>query len=230
MDVVTVGQQATLDGGVVPVKRNHLGLPLESLRLIVARAQVPCSWCDKPILPRVVSGRWQGRRWVHHYDSPWDDAPQIHFYCSEECHDLSEDSSQSDWSYQHCEYCERYIIERCPSNGWHGYFRYGEDGAMCLRCYEESTLENGQPVSDFSGDTVKGGMFFNRGNPELVEAGYECLEEAFIGSASSAADYNEAAREYIINGYQLVTAFESMAIGGLEGSIELWGKRKEGDE
>lgn len=67
----------------------------------------------------------------------------------------------------------------------------------------------------------------SRGNSELVEAGYERLDEAFIGCGDEAGDYNRKARDYMEQGYQLVTAFESMATGGLEGSIELWGKLAE---
>ena len=233
MQVLTVGQQATLDGEVVTVKRLKLDRSLGDLRLIVNRAQVPCSWCDKLILPRMKGGYWLGRRWAEHYDSPWDDIPRVDLYCSEECHEHSEDSYWGSFTYQRCDSCERHIVERCPSNGWHEYFRYDMDTseAICLRCYEESVLADGQPETDFDGDSsVKGGMFFDHGNPELVAVGYGRLEEAFIQSGASALDYNAKARAYIEQGYQLVTAFESMAIGGLEGYIELWGKKKQEGE
>lgn len=230
MQVETIAHQATLDGVVLPVKRNRFDRPLADIRLIVERAQVHCDWCDRLILPRIRyhDGYYHvGRRWAAHYDSPWDEEPRWHFYCGEECQEHSEDSSYSSWSYQYCDHCERYIVERCPSNGWHEYFRYTDDDeAICLRCYEEDIVANGQPDTDFDGATIGGGMFFSGGNPELVEAGYERLTKAFIDGGNAAYCYNDMARAYLRQGYQLVTAFESMAIGGLEGSIELWGKRK----
>lgn len=145
MRVEVVGHQATLDGGVAPVKRNRFDRPLSDIRLIVTQAQICCSWCYKLVLPRARGDYWKGRRWVEHYDSPWDETPRIDFYCSEECHEYSEDSSYSDWSYQQCDWCYRYISVRCPSNGWHECFRYDEDSAVCLKCYEEDTVAKGQP-------------------------------------------------------------------------------------
>lgn len=232
MRLQTYGQQLPMEGQEsAPVKRNVFDRPFGDIRLIVEQAQRPCDFCGKARLPRqrpyANTGR-TGRGFMERYNSPWDDAPDVEFYCSEECRDQSEDSGWSDFFWEYCDGCNRYICYRNPSNGWMGQFRMVNDCELvCLRCYEESVLADGQPEEDFTGDVIKGGMFFNRGNPELVDAGYECLKEAFIGGGDAALAYNQEACRYIEQGYQLVTAFESMAIGGMEGSIELWGKRKE---
>lgn len=225
MRIDTVGQQATLDGEVVLVKRNRFDLPLDSLRLIVEHARRPCDFCGKARLPRQRPYPYTGASFMERYNTPWDESPDVEFYCCEECRDQSEDPGWSDFFWHYCDGCYRYVCYRNPRNGWMGQFRLVNDcEELCLRCYEESVLADGQEEEDFAGDVIKGGMFFNRGNPELMDAGYECLKEAFIGGGGAALAYNQEARGYIAQGYQLVTAFESMSIGGLEGSIELWGK------
>lgn len=229
MRVITYGQQLPMQGQEsAPNKRNVFDLPFSDIRLIVEQAQRPCDFCGKAKLPRQRPYPSTGRSFEERYNSPWDEHPAVEFYCSEECRDQSEDSQWSDFFWYYCDGCERYVCYRNPSNGYMGQFRFVHDcEEICLRCYEEGVLSDGQDEEDYSGDTIKGGMFFNSGNPELVDAGYECLKEAFISGGDAARTYNQEARCYLVQGYQLVTAFESMSIGGMEGSVELWGKMKE---
>lgn len=226
MRVITYGQQLGLDGPSVPVGRLQFERSLDELRLLVDAFSMACEFCGRKRMERHCMGP------VELFDTPWPDTGRLAYYCSDEC--FEKDSSSSGWSdfgYFSCEHCYRLVCERNPANGYMGQYRIVDEcDQICLRCYEESLLESGQPDEDYDSDVIKGGMFFNRGNPELEGAGYECLiPERRIAGGPDVDRWNTEAREHIAKGYQLVTAFESMGIGGGEGYISLYGKHREGE-
>jgi len=172
-----------------------------------------CWWCGEDIVGEegVV---------LELFDSPFDEAPHerlVHRECSEQVGD----SYYSDFWYCYCDWCGRDICFRNPSNGWHEHFRVVVDEYVCLRCYEERILADGQPEEDFQGDGIHGGMFFSYGNSEPKEAGYEEAVTMFIGGSAHAEKYNEMARELIAEGNQVITCYERLAIGGLEGTVTM---------
>lgn len=227
-----------LDGGSIPIYLNRFDLPVSELRSIVEeqrKARGDCNLCLEQI-PRGSTGVWQDswlvrdgvtplwRDWVYH--TPWEDNPHEIRFCSENCEE--EYLHSGDFSYFYCEGCNREVCEQNPRNGWMIQYRITNDSEqVCLRCYEEDILKNGQPDEDYEGDKINGGMFFSYGNLEPLRADYETLlEDFFIGSSQAAAEYNKMARDYINQGYQLITCYERLAIGGLEGTITLMGKRR----
>lgn len=223
MKLKTVGTQATLDGGIKEVKRNDFPIPFSELRkLAESEEREECRNCgtEKPKRKMLIG--------MQTYSTPWRDEPdQPRYFCSERCEEVY--LFEPDFAFFACEVCYRLVCEQNPSNGWMVQYRIvNECEQICLRCYEEDMLQNGQPDSDFDGGSIHGGMFFNYGNHELDDAGYECLlDHKFIGGGLDAGRFNQQARDYIEQGYQLVTAFERMAIGGLEGTVSLYGKRRE---
>ena len=139
MNLITVGEQATLDGGTVKRRRNVFSKPIEELRAMVEAAQVECYECEG-------KGR-VGKRMVavEVYDSPWQEEPKTIYVCTypdpeeygRSCFDLLTDESWADFRYFECQSCYRMVIRQCPSNGWHSYVREWEDeGEVCLKCYE----------------------------------------------------------------------------------------------
>lgn len=163
------------------------------------------------------------------YDTPWEDQPQNVFFHSNECEEayIHADS----FGYRECEACYRTVCQQHPGNGWQWQFReHPELGEICLRCYQEEILEKGQPVQDFIDDTkIHGGMFFSSHNREPLNAGFEPVEgfeNYFIHGRTRTAIYNEKAFELIEKGYLVVTGFERLAIGGLEGYITMFARRE----
>jgi hypothetical protein len=191
-----------------------------------------CDWCDEH---RPVLGP------IEVYDSPWDNTPKVLNICSSCLYDRTwMDSNWTDFHYEYCEWCEREIIVRCPSNGWHEYFKYSDDNdgcyPMCLRCYEDGIKENGQPRDNFENrkgeprTNIKGGMFLNP-NEWLIPGGWERVEDApgFISGGSGAERYNKCAIALIDAGHVVLTEYERMGIGGSEGYVQLWSKEKIGE-
>ncbi len=160
-----------------------------------------------------------GWREVSAYDSPFDDEPRLFTFCSDDCefHFMRE----PDFAYIYCPECGREVCEQNPSNGWHVQVKYLDCGEIiCLACYEEMVLRRGQEREEFEGDNIKGGMFFNYA--DLEKAGFQKHSSYFIKNKEDADQYNQKDLELIDKGYKVVTDFESMAIGGLEGTVGLW--------
>jgi len=160
------------------------------------------------------------------YDTPWEDRPHTVFFHSDECEQayIHADS----FGYRDCEACCRTLCQQHPGNGWMWQFReHAELGEICLRCYQDEILENGQPRSDFSGSKISGGMFFSGDNREPLAAGFEEVdgfENYFVHGCTRALMYNQRALELIDAGRKVVTGFERLAIGGLEGYITMFAK------
>jgi hypothetical protein len=136
------------------------------------------------------------------YDTPWEKAPRLAFFHDDECAEpyIHADS----FGYRDCESCGRTICQQHPGNGWQWQFREHEDlGEICLKCYQDEILENGQPASDFHGNKIKGGMFFSTFNPEPPEAGLQPIhgfDHFFVNDGRSAEPYNITAPELISQG------------------------------
>lgn len=160
------------------------------------------------------------------YDTPWDDKPREVFFHREECEEAYCRSGSFD--YIDCESCGRRVCEQNPRNGWHVQFRDHADlGYICLRCYEKEILDNGQPRIDFEGNRIGGGMFFSSDNHEPRGAGFEEVPDFtdyFVNSSEEAARYNRHALDLFDTGQKVITAYERLAIGGLEGYITMMSK------
>jgi len=180
----------------------------------------PCGFLEREFSERSMEAEL--------YDTPWDEAGRGAWFCSDACADGYMNSGSFD--YILCEGCTRLVCEQNPANGWHVQFREHADlGYICLRCYEKETLESGQPRSDFGGSKIRGGMFFSSGNREPRENGFEEVPEFtdyFVNGAESARRYNRQALELIDAGHKVLTGYERLAIGGLEGYITMMSKQE----
>ncbi len=164
------------------------------------------------------------------YDSPFDNEGKTIYFCSEECQERNEDSYYGSFSYKMCDGCYRLVCERNPRNGWHEHFRYLDDEGVqyCLRCYEEHLFEHGVSRESFEAGKING-MFFNRGNPEAADAGYEEVDGFryfFISNQASVERYCQKGMSLIDEGYKIITGYENMGIGGSEGSVTMLAKKE----
>ncbi|MDA2912537.1 hypothetical protein MYX77_01005 [Acidobacteriia bacterium AH_259_A11_L15] len=178
----------------------------------------PCGFLDKGFYPTSI--------FAELYDTPWEDKPREVFFHSDECEEVYCRSGSFD--YTECETCDRQVCEQNPRNGWMLQFRKHTDlGYICLCCYQDEILKNGQPRSDFEGHTIDGGMFFSYGNTEAQDAGFEEVPEFidyFIRSADDVRPYNQHALKLIDTGHKVISGYERLAIGGLEGYVTMMSK------
>jgi hypothetical protein len=101
-----------------------------------------------------------------------------------------------------------------------------DDEEICLRCYQEHIFENGVEREKLEAGEIPG-MFFNYGNPEPKQAGYEEVpgfSDHFINDERSADAFRRKALELMSSGYKVVIGYERLAIGGSEGYVTLMAK------
>lgn len=176
------------------------------------------------------------------HDRPFDEVPRTIYVCKEapakfkkehvmpwleSCEELLTDTGWADFRYFTCSRCDRMICTQNPSNGWHTQYRMVDDEQICLKCFEEIVLRDGIDRKRFEEGSLLG-MFFSWGNTEPEGSGYEEVE----GFSNYSVRNNEAARrvcdkaiELIDSGYKVIVAYESIAIGGLEGYVTLMSKK-----
>lgn len=178
------------------------------------------------------------------YDSPFDEVPEVFYVCKtipkknkgrnsvlryyESCEELLTDSSWSDFRYFTCEFCNRFICEQNPHNGWHVQYRIiNECEQICLKCYESIMFEQGLELEQLEQGKLPG-MFFDEN--ELIEHGFiKVIDFDYIHVCSSrdVKKVCDKGIELMSAGYIVVINYESMAIGGLEGYISLFAKKIE---
>ena len=191
-------------------------------RHIIGRGRLcPCPLAYKSSAPR--------GRTVELYDTPWEDEPKLVFFHSDECEEayIHADS----FGYRDCASCERTICQQHPGNGWQWQFCEHEDLVeICLRCYQDEILENGQPRSDFESvrhrppGTIKGGMFFSYGNAEPKKAGFDKVQAFayyFVNHAQLASRYNDPAKRLLKTGACVITCYQPFGLAGHEGSVTM---------
>ena len=226
MKQIEIARQYTLDGGSVTIGRLKFDRPLSEIRQMVADATVECDECWQPVR-RGSKVSIDLELWSR----PFDDAPRtvtLHHDPTgdnyEVCSARIYDTSYADFRYFDCEGCTRTICEQNPSNGWHTQYRIvGECTQICLKCYEEQLMENGVDREDIEDGRLPG-MFFSHGNPEPLAAGYEPHGDRFVNSTDRADAVRREVLDLMDSGRQVVIGYESMAIGGLEGTVSLHSK------
>jgi len=173
------------------------------------------------------------------FDTPWDDKSRIAYLCktapkkirerhyAHSCEDLLSDSSWGDFRYFVCEDCGREICEQNPSNGWHTQVRVVDDCIqLCLKCYEVMILRDGISRETLEEGKLPG-MFFSGNNSELTETGFECIEYYVYIRGTADAKALCAKALTLVDTHIVLFAYESMAIGGLEGYVSLYAKPRE---
>lgn len=171
------------------------------------------------------------------YDSPWGKPKTIYLHAGNEirddyripCEQALYDERWADFRYFECPSCKRTISRQCRTNGWHTYWREYRGRQICLSCYQNIILKKGVTRSSLREGRIEG-MFFDR--EDLYQAGFEPvdgLHYSHIRTGSDARRYCDAALALIRRGRIVVTDYERMAVGGLEGYVSLWAKPGKGD-
>lgn len=189
--------------------------------------EIKCWGCDEPLNlndPYVK---------ITLFDSPFDKEGHEEAFHVENgehnydfCYDRLTDTDWADFRYFECPGCLRMVCRQNPRNGWHGQVREIGDEEVCLRCYEEEILEKGIERERFEDGKIDG-MFLN--DSDLQEAGFvevEGFNYVHITSKFDAGRYCKEAMRLIDEGFIVVTNYERMGIGGLEGFVSMWIKDK----
>ena len=188
-----------------------------------------CHECGRPIK------RSEDFTTLEIYNSPWGEPTEIHLHTENDicedfgisCEQALYDQQWADFRYFDCSICNRIIIRQCPSNGWQSYVRETEDGEICLRCWEEEIYENGIPREKFEEGQIPG-MFYDR--RDLENHGFEQVrgfDNFPITSGFNTRAFCDAAIRVIDEGCLVAVDYERMAIGGLEGYVTMWAKKKD---
>lgn len=167
------------------------------------------------------------------YDTPWSSEPREEYFSSQFAYDCNYGRVYSkDFAYFHCEECYRDICEQNPSNGWTVQYRLRDDCyQICLKCYEEDILSNGEDVdSMLRNKTIKGSNFSNK---ELLDTGYAIeptlynvlVGMGYSGNQSPDVFFNElkTVRKEKPD-HLFVCQLGSTAIGALGGYVTIWTK------
>jgi hypothetical protein len=96
---------------------------------------------------------------------------------------------------------------------------------VCLQCYEKRILENGISRESFEDGKIEG-MF----SPDAYEHGFvpvEDFQDVHITGQDSVDAYCAKAISLIDAGNIVLTDYERLAIGGLEGYVSLYAKKIE---
>ncbi len=177
---------------------------------------------------------------VELYDTPWGAEPRLEYAHKlrpanvkkensslryyESCEELLTDTGWASFRYFECPDCDRMVCSQNPRNGCHSQVRVVEEEELCLKCYEAHILEHGVERDQIAVGQLPG-MFFSSDNHEPLEAGYTCVhKDYFVGDPKSLI---AEALALIDSGHKVVIGYESMSIGGLEGTVSLFAKKEE---
>lgn len=170
-----------------------------------------CGECDKSYADPYIISEWFG--------SPWDIEGTIYHFCDAECRENFECCSDTFY----CERCDRNIA---TSRGHLSHVRtIDECEQICLQCYQEEILENGVDVELIQEGKLPG-MFFNHGNAEVTDAGWETHKYNFFVHFGQREELMNELLE-LSEKYKLIIAYEHLSIMGDEGWISIYKKERE---
>jgi hypothetical protein len=164
------------------------------------------------------------------YLDPWGTKPSIvrvHIGNDDgngDCFDKLTDTSWSDFRFFECAHCERLIARQRADNGWRSHVKHIVGEEICVKCYQESRLEDGDPVAAFTGESLMGDFF----NPSDISAHDWSLVPGyhghFINSKKSSEKFCETALDLIRDGHKVLVDWGAQAYGGGEGYYSLYVK------
>lgn len=174
--------------------------------------------------------RGESRTTIEIYDDPWATKPctvRVHIGNDEgdgDCLDKLTDKSWASFRYQECPICQRMIVSQHLDNGWRLFFKEADGEEICVRCYQEIRLEDGDPAEAFTGESPMGDFF----NPSDISAHDWALvpgyHDHFISGKESAEKFCGTALSLIRNGNKVLVDWGAQAYGGGEGYYSLYVK------
>ena len=100
------------------------------------------------------------------FDSPWQkDGSTVCVHTGNDdgkhgdCLDMLLDTSWRDFRYFACAACHRTIIRQCPSNGWRSYVKERDGKEICVKCYQDQVLANGEIIEAFEDGRIPGDFY-----------------------------------------------------------------------
>jgi hypothetical protein len=205
-----------------------MGIPRDHTTPYVKRDR--CHECDEPFKKKetLKSGRVVELKL---YDDPWAIEPcvvRVHTDNDTDghgtCLDKLTDTGWADFRYFDCPICQRLIVDKCLDNGWRSYQKPYGDELICVKCYQEIKLEDGDDAEIFEEGKIPGDFFsasdLNANGWSLVPG----MKGKHISGAGSADAFCKMAMTMIKKGYKVLVDYDSMGIGGGEGYVSLYCK------
>lgn len=180
--------------------------------------------------------RGEAKTTIEIYDDPWATKPctvRVHTGNDDgngDCFDKLTDKSWASFRYQQCPICERMIVSQCLDNGWRTFFKEVGSEEICVKCYQDMRLADGEPEEAFKRGCIGGDFFDSR---ELSSHGWSLVpgyHGAFIDGRESAKRFCATALELIRSGHKVLVDIYTMAIGGGEGYFSLYCKTSNQEE
>lgn len=180
-----------------------------------------CEICDTPLIEEGYV--------VPIYTTPWAEKPELHHFCGRGC---AVEAQQGDLCFDICDRCGKAI--RTTSNTAQGeilnfrtYSLWEE--TICLNCYHEEILLNGQLLTDFTDrPIISGGMFFDEHFTSPENAGYKKFTLAILNTPEDILEYNRLARSLVGNGYAVITNYETFKTNREPARVSMCVKKIEG--
>ena len=164
------------------------------------------------------------------YDDPWAMTPCIVRVHTENdnghgsCLDKMTDTSWADFRYFECQKCERLIVRQCLDNGWRSYVKTLDDEEVCVRCYQEFRLEEGEPADAFEAGKIPGDFY---SDSDLSISGWGLVpgyHGVHITGEERVKHFCRQALKLLRKGHKILVNYDSMGIGGSEGYVSLFVK------
>ena len=183
-----------------------------------------CAECDKKFK------KGEAKAVVEVFDDPFAVHPRIIAFHSDNddgygtCLDKMTDTSWADFRYFSCARCERIVVRQCLSNGWRSYAKIDDDEEICVKCYQDLRLEDGEPAEAFEAGKIPGDFYVSS---DLSAHGWGQVpgySNFHISSGSSAKHFCQQALKLIEEGHKVLVDYDSMGIGGGEGFVSLYAK------
>jgi hypothetical protein len=220
-----VAYQYRLDGPPKPRSR----FVYEPGEFAMLREQVlveDCLACGERIVGKrvVVSG----------YFDPWSPLDRVEpdytdYYC-QSCSDRGAEY-EGDFSPMWCDWCGRDVIQRCPQNGYRGYFADAPDGNdyVCVGCIQRFYFEHGHTDEQIEGRTIPCDWY---DHSELRAKGWEEGEEfdADMLERSGGEEWRDYCRLLKLAGAIVLTDQGRTSIIGGPDSVTVWFKLPERQE
>ena len=115
------------------------------------------------------------------------------------------------------------VCEQNPSNGWHVQYRIeNECEQVCLKCYQDEILENGISRESVENGELSG-MFLDR---DCLDGWDKVLDYIRITDSETKQEVLDDILAWMDDDYKVVIDYDRMAIGGLEGYISVYRKKR----
>lgn len=205
--------------GLQPIYNESLMSEINSYNKMQSEDTVSCDEFDSLVLFKDLAYK------IELYDTPYSDPRIGYFACyfAKECYWGNVYSKDYNWF--ECDNCGRNICEQNPSNGYHVqvHYNFRDYDYICNQCFSELIISGGMELDDLDNGII--GTW--HGCEDFEKHNWEIVDDIFIRGLHSVECLREKIqKELIDNGFDFLIELCRLGLGGFEGSIALWKRKK----